>query len=267
MAKIFEFSVGHCTHPACMALKGAGLASRCFPSRAYLLDTRQGLMLWDTGYAEHFLDATRSGIYRLYPVVTPVFFDPAQSLRAQLFAAGIAPNDIHTIALSHFHADHLAGLRDFPKARLMVSGVGWKAVRGLTGLAALRQAFLPPLLPADMESRMSFMEELPQVPLPVELAPFVSGRDIFGSAEVYVVDLPGHAVGHMGAFVQGDAGWILLASDAAWSTQSVRELRGPSELSFLIQHNRRDYYRTLTALHQLHRAGGTDIRLTHQEAT
>lgn len=66
MASITAFRVGHCTHPSCMVLKGSGLASRCFPSRAYLIATRAGLYLWDTGYAEHFRAATSKGVYRMY---------------------------------------------------------------------------------------------------------------------------------------------------------------------------------------------------------
>ncbi len=52
MARIHTFIVGYCTHPACMALRGAGLATRKFPARAYLLETRSGLYLLDTGYAK-----------------------------------------------------------------------------------------------------------------------------------------------------------------------------------------------------------------------
>ena len=267
MASIREFSVGHCTHPACMALKGSGLASRCFPSRAYLIEARSRLYLWDTGYAEHFIDATRSGIYRLYPLVTPVFFNADDSLRGQLRRIGVNPDDIHALLLSHYHADHIAGLRDFPQARLLASGAGWRAVRGLKGLTALRQAFVPALLPADIDSRLESVEAQPLVALPPELAPFSHGWDVSGDGEILAVELPGHAVGHLGAFVRTDAGWTLLASDAAWAVEGYAQLRGPSELSFLIQHNRRDYYQTLGKLHALHRRGQVDIRLTHQEAS
>ncbi|VEB43101.1 Uncharacterised protein [Chromobacterium violaceum] len=140
-------------------------------------------------------------------------------------------------------------------------------MRGLSGLAAVRQAFLPGLLPADMESRLSFVEAVALQALPADLAPFSHGRDVSGCGEVFVVDLPGHAAGHLGAFVLGDAGWTLLASDAAWSEEGYREMRGPSELSFLVQHSRRAYYDTLARLHALHRGGRVDILLTHQEET
>jgi glyoxylase-like metal-dependent hydrolase (beta-lactamase superfamily II) len=266
MAKITAFRVGHCTHPSCMVLKGSGLQSQCFPSRAYLIETSQGLYLWDTGYSEHFRDATSHGAYRLYPMVTPVSFGAHDSLHGQLKAYGVQAKDIHTLVMSHFHADHIAGLRDFPNARLLSSSIGWEAVRKLSGLAAVRQAFVPGLLPPDIEARLEFVEAKSSVALPAELAPFTHGWDITGTGDMIVVSLPGHVLGHLGAFVRGDEGWTLLASDAAWLAESYQQLRGPSELSFLIQHNRAAYYATLRKLHALHQSGKVPIRLTHESA-
>lgn len=263
MAKVTAFRVGHCTHPSCMALKGSGWKSRCFPSRAYLIETAQGLYLWDTGYANHFHDAAAHGVYQWYPRVTPVTLQPQDALLVQLQAQGIAPRDIHTLVLSHFHADHVAGLRDFPHARLLCSASGWEAVRQLTGLAAVRRAFLPGLMPPDIEARLQFVEQYAPSALPQALAPFTHGHAITGHDDMYVVPLPGHAVGHLGAFVREDAGWTLLASDAAWAPESFEELRGPSELSFLVQHDRRAYYETLHKLHALHHGGQARIHLTH----
>lgn len=248
-----------------MVLKGSGFATRCFPSRAYLIETKAGLYLWDTGYADHFRAATSKGVYRLYAWVTPVSFDGHESLHGQLRAHGIAPGDIDTVLLSHFHADHLAGLRDFPQARVMASQVGWDAVRRLSGFAAVRQAFVPELLPPDIAARLAFVEATPETALPAALAPFTHGRDISGSGEIYIVDLPGHAPGHLGAFVLQDDGWTLLASDAAWVPESYQQMRGPSELSFLIQHKRAPYYATLARLHALHRSGNAAIRITHED--
>lgn len=265
MAKITSFVVGHCTHPACMALKGSGLASRCFPSRAYLIETKNGLHLWDTGYASRFYDAVSKGVNRLYGWVTPVFFDESSSLVSQLAALGVRANEIQSVTLSHFHADHMAGVKDFPKAKIVCCGFGWSRHERLTGIAALRRAFLPSLLPNDFWGRLAPVQGMRWTPLPAELAPFDQGYDLTGTGEVFVVPLPGHADGHLGAFVLEDGGWTLLASDAAWAPEGYRELRGPSELSFLIQDSRREYYETLQKLHQLHKGGLVKICLTHED--
>ena len=56
-----------------------------------------------------------------------------------------------------------------------------------------------------------------------------------------------------------------MSQDAAWVPESFQQLRGPSELSFLIQHKRAPYYATLNRLHQLHQSGNAQIRITHED--
>jgi glyoxylase-like metal-dependent hydrolase (beta-lactamase superfamily II) len=248
-----------------MALKGSGLASRCFPSRAYLIETKNGLHLWDTGYASRFYDAVSKGVNRLYGWVTPVFFDESSSLVSQLAAAGVQAKDIQSVFMSHFHADHLAGLKDFPSASLHCCAWGWAAHRPLSGIAGLRKAYLRELMPDDTMERIAPLQAWRPQALPEELHPFKRGIDPLGTGEMFVVELPGHAKGHLGAFVLEDSGWTLLASDSAWAPEGYRELRGPSELSFLIQESRRDYYETLQKLHQLHKGGKVKICLTHED--
>lgn len=103
--------------------------------------------------------------------MTPVYFDPAQSLVTQLRKQGYVNRDIHGLILSHFHADHIAGLRDFSDLTFICSGDGWHKTRELRGVAALRQAFIPGLIPENFESSLQFIESFPQQMLPSELAP------------------------------------------------------------------------------------------------
>lgn len=84
-------------------------------------------------------NTTRNLVFRLYRRVTPVYFDPQQALVRQLSATGLAAKDVDAIILSHFHADHIAGLRDFPDVSCICSGEGWRQVRTLRGVTALRQ--------------------------------------------------------------------------------------------------------------------------------
>ena len=94
--------------------------------------------------------------------MTPVYFDPAESLAHQLREAGYAEGDIQALIVSHFHADHIAGLQDFSHLDFICSGEGWQQTRGLRGFAALKRAFIPGLIPADFESRLQFMEAFPR---------------------------------------------------------------------------------------------------------
>lgn len=265
MAKITVFEAGYCTHPGCMALKGAGWRICRFPARSWLLEAGERRWLWDTGYASWFERATRSGIFQLYRRVTPVSFNPDEAMVRQLHAIGMMPADLSGLILSHFHADHIAGLRDFPDVPLIASGEGWQQTRHLRGFAALRQGFVPALIPEAFEANLLALESFPRQQLPEALQPFSEGYILPGSnGEILLVPLPGHASGHIGAFIQTDSGWTLLASDAAWTPANYREMRGPSRMANLIMADPAAYYRTLEKLHQLWLGGRVQILLCHE---
>lgn len=265
MAKLTTFEVGYCTHRGCMALRGAGLRVCRFPARAWLLEANNRRWLWDTGYASHFIDHTRQGIFRLYQQLTPVYFSPQQALVAQLGQAGYQPGDMQGLIISHFHGDHIAGLHDFPGVPLICSGDGWQKTRPLHGFRAVKNAFVPGLIPSDFDARVQFVERFPVVTLPADLHPFEQGWELPGShGEILLVSLPGHAAGHLGAFVRQDDGWTLLASDAAWCPDNYQKLRGPSRLASLIMDDSVAYYATLNRLNQLWRGGKVRILLCHE---
>ena len=263
MAKIHSFIVGYCSHPACVAQAGAGISPRRFPARAFLIESKAGLFLLDTGYSSHFHDAAR-GVFTIYRMVTPVTYRHEQeNLVAQLRSHGVRPHDLSAIVISHFHADHIAGLRDFPLVPVYASASSLNDIRGLNGWRALRKAFIPPLLPDDFYKRINPLREDTQHQLPDALAPFSTGWRLDKSGELWAVPLPGHAKGQIGVFVEDQGHWSLLAADAAWAPDAYRGLQGPSNVTFLIQDNKRDYYNTLAKLHQLHK-NHISILLTHE---
>lgn len=265
MASITSLDTGYCRQLACMALQGSGWRTCRFPARAYLLAAHGRHWLWDTGYAPHFHEHTQHGLFSLYARVTPVTHDPAQAARAQLAAMGLAASDLSAIVLSHFHGDHIAGLHDFPGVALYADAGGWDALKNLHGVRALWHGFVPGLLPDDVEDRLGFVQAFESIALPAELAPFAIARALPGAAgEILIVDLPGHAAGHLGAFVQTDDGWVLLASDAAWTPVAYRDMIGPAAPARLILDDRGAYMRTLHKLNQLYRRGRVRILLTHE---
>ena len=263
MATITTFITGYCTHQACMAVRGAGGGKICqFPAQCVLIETQGKLWLWDTGYANHFFDAAAEGIYRLYPKVTPVYFQSDDAVICQLNKRNIHPNDLSGMILSHFHADHIAGVKDFEHVPVWASQQGFDHVKHLRGFSAVRQGFLPKLLPENFSQRIQFIENLRQVVLPEALAPFEMGFALPESDEVFLLALEGHARGQVGAFVHTDKGWILLAADAAWSHLNYQG-KPPSRLAMLVMDNAKHYHHTLYKLNQLQQKG-IAIHLSHE---
>ena len=177
--------VGHCQHPECMALRGGSRRAIDFPALVGLIKHPQhGLMLYDTGYSEHFTRATRGFPECLYRIVTPVTLPPEEELLAQLESRGIAAHEIDTIFISHFHADHIAGLRDFPQARFIATGAEYHHCQKLNRFHRLRRAYLRDLIPADFAERLTIAESCPSMSLPEQLAPFTEARDLLGDASM-----------------------------------------------------------------------------------
>lgn len=265
MAKIHRFKAGYCTHPACVAVQGEGWKACQFPAQVFLLESHGKFWLWDTGYANHFMDATSSGIFKLYRKVTPVYFEPEEAIYQQLKAQGILPKDLAGLIISHFHADHIAGLKDFPNIPMIASSQAWEGVKLQKGLRALMKGFVPDLMPKNFDQRLILIESFTEVALDPNLQPLKYGYELPNShGEILLVPLPGHAVGHYGALILTENGWQLLASDAAWSYKNYRQDKFPMKPAHLIMDNVPEFYQTLEILKVLD-AKHIPILLSHEE--
>ena len=247
------FKGGFCTHPERMVIQGGSREAVQFPSMfALIRHPRHGLILFDTGYSTHFLEATRRLPYRLYAEVTPVSIDPAQTAVAQLGALGIAPDEIAYIIISHFHGDHVAALRDFPKARFICMQHGYERIKDLKGIRATRMGFLPQLLPPDFESRVLFINWKEEQHRVTPVLPFEYTFDVFGDGSLRFIPLDGHFSGQLGVLVETRVGPCFLIADACWRSRSYQELVMPHPVAMLIMNNPRQYRRDLEHIQAFH---------------
>ena len=252
-------TAGSCVHPRHVVLRGGALRGwrpgrgpelMTFPAMFALIEhPRRGVTLYDTGYGEAFFAATRRFPERIYRWITPVDYDPAQGARAQLAARGIGPRDVERVIVSHFHADHIGALLEFPAAEILYGAGATAGLGRASRLEGLRQGFLPELLPPDFAERARAIAG-PRVLLPPECAPFVDGIDLFGDRSLIAVELPGHAAGQVGLFVAGEPPTLLVA-DAAWHVESIRGPVMPHPITRLLFADHRDYAETLEKLHTL----------------
>lgn len=249
------YEAGYCTHPERATRQGAPTRACEFPALVALLrHPVHGWILFDTGYSEHFLQATDAFPERLYRVVTPVHLAPQAALATQLRRDGIAPEDIAWVVVSHLHGDHIGGLADFPQARIACSRAAWHDLQARSRLGALRIGLLPTLLAQWKVTSPDWFEERPAVALPPPFEAFGSAADLFGDGSLLLVPLPGHAAGHFGALFDDGHGPVLLAADASWSTQAIRDNTPPPALVTAWLGSTTVYRDTLSRLHDLHHA-------------
>jgi glyoxylase-like metal-dependent hydrolase (beta-lactamase superfamily II) len=198
----------------------------------------------------------------LYRWATPVTLPAGKDAASQCRARDIAPGEIRHVILSHFHADHVAGLHAFPNATIHCARAGLRAMYQSGRFAQTRHGLLRALLPDNFSTRARFFEDSPQAALPSEFAPFTSGADLFGDGALLAIPLPGHCPGHWGLALH-DARWGLhfLVGDAAWSLDAIRRnMPPPALISGLLGDTRRTR-ETLFALHQL-MLRNPELRLT-----
>jgi len=242
-------NAGRCRVPEAAVRPGGGLGAMDLPALTALIrHPTEGPVLFDTGYSPRFFEATRRFPYRVYRWLTPVTCEPHQTVAAQLPALGISPGDIRWVVISHFDADHIGGLRDFPAARFVCHREAWESVRGKDGLDALRVRLLPGHLPADFHERLHLVSDFGLS----SVGPLPGAHDLFGDGTVLLLGLPGHAPGQLGALIQRRfGGSYLLAADAVW-TRATLERAGPT-VHPLSAEDRVAQLATYTLLRQLQR--------------
>lgn len=251
--KLTLLDTGYCRQLEMFSIKGGRLKSIDFHAIAALIEHPvHGLYLFDTGYSPRFYEATRLFPYALYQKITPVVTAPQQSVKAQLSAHGIEAQRISGVLLSHFHADHIGGLQDFPGAKLFCFSAAYEHIKGKRGLRALREGYLPDLLPSDFEKRVTFIDQGVPIALSQTYQPFSQAYDFFGDGSMLLVDLSGHAIGQFGLFLRDqEQGDVLLCADAAWSSTAYRQNLLPHALAQFIMGDIRSYRENLKRLHEL----------------
>jgi glyoxylase-like metal-dependent hydrolase (beta-lactamase superfamily II) len=224
-----------------------------FPSLVAVVEhPTHGVVLLDTGYTERYRAVTRRLPDALYGGLLPAAVPPGETVVAQLDRLGLAPEDVRTVVLTHLHADHVCGLTDLPRARVVLDVPAWRRHTSRRGLARLRRGFLPALLPGDLPGRVVDVAGLATAD-GAGLEPLPTARDLLGDGSVVVVPLPGHTDGHLGLLVRAHRADVLLVGDAAWSSRAVTDGELPHPVARLVTHDWHAYRATLRALGVLSR--------------
>lgn len=260
---VHVLAAGWCRHPEAMTLRGGSWRSREYPALPTLLmHPIEGPVLFDTGYAPAFMEATQTVPERFYRWLTPMHLPAGQDAASRCRERGVLPEDVRHVVLSHFHADHVAGLKAFGNAAVHCARAGFVGAFRGGRFRSVCNGVLRGLLPVDLPERAQFFEDRPRVALPRDLHPFKEGADILGDGSLLAVELPGHCPGHWGLLVADrTCGLHFLVADAAWSLDAIVRNVPPPAFTTAFLGTTGSARHTLAALHAL-RTVNPDVLIT-----
>jgi glyoxylase-like metal-dependent hydrolase (beta-lactamase superfamily II) len=219
---------GHVNLPENITVHGGDPTnSSLVPALSFLLRHSQSdkKIIFDLGARkdwENHPPAIQEAIRTTFKVKVP--FDVVDSLRR----GGLEAENIDLVILSHLHWDHVGNPDLFPASHFIVGG-GSEALLAKgddpkDSESAFNARFPANLLP---ENRTTFISPDDWLPL----GPFPRAHDFFGDGSVYLIDAPGHLVGHINllARTSAEGSWLYLAGDSA---HDVRLITGEKEIGF-----------------------------------
>ncbi len=177
-------------------------------SHCLLVETTDSLVLVDTGYGLQDIAYPRARLSAFFrALVKPELREEMTAIR-QIQALGFDPRDVRHIVLSHLDFDHAGGLDDFPWASVHL-------LQAEVDSAALQATVLDRMRyrPQQWGTKKQWRTYSPQAG--EAWYGFNTVRELSGlNADVLLVPLIGHTLGHAGVAVRRSEGWLMYAADA-----------------------------------------------------
>lgn len=196
------------------------------PVNVYLIEHREGLILFDTGLdravvtdTDYYPDGLTGFMFR------HIFrFDagPKDTLDSQLKQAGFSADAVRTAVISHLHFDHVGGIAEIPQADLVVSSEEWQSLK------------------RPHPERHGIFHRTIEIPgarwntivfEPTDdasLAPFTHAFDLMGDGSLILLPTPGHTTGSISMLVRRDDGPpLLFIGDLAYAMELLQQHQIP----------------------------------------
>jgi glyoxylase-like metal-dependent hydrolase (beta-lactamase superfamily II) len=247
-----------------LAGSGGLLAEARLVCHCLLIESAEGLVLVDTGFGVDDVAKPRQLGVAFTTVVRPRA-DASETALAQVRELGFEPGDVRHIITTHLDLDHAGGLPDFPDAEVHLLAAeldaamspGW---RERSRYIAAHWAHGPRWVRHDVAGEQW---------LGFESVAILPGSD----AEILLIPLVGHTLGHTGVAIRDGERWLLHCGDAYFHRGEVQTpshcppaLAAFEVLSDVDGASRRNNRERLRELAKRH-SGEVDLICSHDAST
>ena len=248
--KLFLNYAGFCYAKESHSIKGGGNVPIKFHALFGLIShPSYGWILYDTGYTTRFHEITNSYPNKLYSKITKVEVSPKEEVKSQLRHFNLTPTDIKHVIITHFHADHIGGLKDFKNATYYCSKAAYKQMSKISSFLGLFRGILKDLIPDNFTSNLKLIENV-AIPIPDDI--FGIKYDLFGDESLFIYNLPGHAAGQIGLQVKTEKQGYFLIADACWNQKTYKDFVLPPSFTRLIFDSWKDFKNSIQKINSFH---------------
>jgi N-acyl homoserine lactone hydrolase len=208
--KLYALTCGHITGKLGHLMEG-GEGEVRMPVPAYLIEHGKGSALFDSGMHPN---CQRDPVAHVGERIRDLFrfeYAPGEEISARLEAIGRDPARIDLLVNSHLHFDHVGGNALIPNATMVVQRREWEG--GMDAELAARHGM----------NRREF-------DIGHKLRLVDGEHDLFGDGSVVCLPTHGHTPGHQSLRVRLASGDVVLAADACYFCQTLRERRLPKNV-------------------------------------
>jgi len=187
------------------------------PAPAFLVEhPSAGAVLIDTGLHPQAQVDPKRHMGRLADLLYDMRVSPEQALPAQLSAAGVEPDQLACIVMTHLHADHASGIPALPGSHVIVDA---RELAFARGRLSVREGYEH----MHLDPHASWFTVDHESPVARALGPFERAIDLFGDGSVQLLSTPGHSAGHQSVLLRTRAREVLVAGDAAYTERTLTE--------------------------------------------
>jgi glyoxylase-like metal-dependent hydrolase (beta-lactamase superfamily II) len=142
---------------------------------------------------------------------------PEQELPAAMTAAGLNVDDVSEVILTHAHGDHIDGVGQVPRGRVLINETEMRWVRSPIS-RVMRRVLRQPLPPGFAPESFALDSG--------SFGAFLRSRALSDDGRIVAVDTAGHTPGHVSVICIDDSGrHVMLAGDATDSLEQLRARR------------------------------------------